>query len=77
MTIAESVVEEDLVEESSEVADLGDHITVFYNDGNGREIGIGTILFVILTGPVLARTLPPMVRFMGTDVIQQPTGIVA
>lgn len=31
------------VEESSEVADLGDHITVFYNDGNAREIGIGTI----------------------------------
>ena len=43
----------------------------------GGQIGIGTILFVILTGPVLARTLPPMVRFMGTDVIQQPTGIDA
>jgi len=25
----------------------------------------------------LARTLPPMVRFMGTDVIQQPTGLDA
>ena len=43
----------------------------------GGQIGIGTILFVILTGPVLARTLPPMVRFMGTEVIQQPTGIDA
>lgn len=41
----------------------------------GGQIGIGTILFVILTGPVLARTLPPIVRFMGTDVFQQPTGI--
>jgi hypothetical protein len=31
------------VEESFEVADLGDYITVFYDDVNGREIGIGTI----------------------------------
>ena len=43
----------------------------------GGQIGIGTILFVVLTGPVLARTLPPMVRFMGTDVIQQPAALDA
>ena len=43
----------------------------------GGQIGVGTILFVILTGPILARTLPPMVRFMGTDVIQQPTALDA
>jgi uncharacterized membrane protein YczE len=43
----------------------------------GGQIGIGTILFVLFTGPVLARTLPPMVRFMGTDVIQRPTALDA
>lgn len=43
----------------------------------GGQIGIGTILFVLLTGPVLARTLPPMVRFMGTSVISKPTALDA
>ena len=43
----------------------------------GGQIGIGTILFVLLTGPVLARTLPPMVRFMGTEVLTPPTGLDA
>lgn len=43
----------------------------------GGQIGVGTILFVLLTGPVLARTLPPMVRFMGTQVLTQPTGLDA
>lgn len=43
----------------------------------GGQIGVGTILFVLLTGPVLARTLPPTVRFMGTQVLTQPTGLDA
>ena len=43
----------------------------------GGEIGAGTILFVLLTGPVLARTLPPMVRFMGTEVISPPAALDA
>lgn len=43
----------------------------------GGQIGVGTVLFVLLTGPVLARTLPPMVRFMGTQVLTPPTGLDA
>lgn len=43
----------------------------------GGQIGIGTILFVLLTGPVLARTLPPAVRFMGTQVLTPPTALDA
>jgi len=43
----------------------------------GGEIGAGTILFVLLTGPVLARTLPPMVRFMGTEVMTPPAALDA
>ncbi|MCX6534266.1 MAG: hypothetical protein NTW34_08810, partial [Actinobacteria bacterium] len=43
----------------------------------GGEIGVGTILFVLLTGPVLARTLPPMVRFMGTEVMTPPAALDA
>lgn len=43
----------------------------------GGQIGIGTILFVLLTGPVLARTLPPMVRFMGTEVLTPPAALDA
>lgn len=43
----------------------------------GGQIGIGTILFVLLTGPVLARTLPPMVRFMGTQVLTPPVALDA
>jgi uncharacterized membrane protein YczE len=43
----------------------------------GGQIGIGTVLFVLLTGPVLARTLPPIVRFMGTEVLTPPTALDA
>ncbi|MGA0877546.1 MAG: YczE/YyaS/YitT family protein [Ilumatobacteraceae bacterium] len=43
----------------------------------GGQIGIGTVLFVLLTGPVLARTLPPVARFMGTEVTRQPVGLDA
>lgn len=43
----------------------------------GGQIGAGTVLFLVLTGPVLARTLPPVVRFMGTEVLERPTGIDA
>lgn len=43
----------------------------------GGQIGIGTILFVLLTGPVLARTLPPIVRFMGTQVLTAPAALDA
>jgi hypothetical protein len=32
---------------------------------------------VLLTGPVLARSLPPCVRFMRTSVLTVPTGIDA
>ena len=38
----------------------------------GGQIGVGTILFVLLTGPVLARTIPPTARFMGTTVLDVP-----
>lgn len=43
----------------------------------GGQIGIGTFVFMVATGPVLARTLPPMVRFMGTTVLDRPTGLDA
>jgi uncharacterized protein len=43
----------------------------------GGELGVGTVLFVLLTGPVLARTLPPFVKFMGTTVLTAPTGLDA
>ena len=43
----------------------------------GGQIGIGTLVFVVATGPVLARTLPPVVRFMGTTVLDRPTGLDA
>ncbi len=43
----------------------------------GGQIGIGTILFVLLAGPVLARTLPPVVRFMGTRILVRPTALDA
>lgn len=43
----------------------------------GGQIGAGTVLFLVLTGPVLARTMPPVVRFMGTEVLEKPTGIDA
>lgn len=43
----------------------------------GGQIGIGTVLFVLLTGPVLARTLPPAVRFMGTEVLTPPAALDA
>jgi uncharacterized protein len=43
----------------------------------GGELGVGTVMFVLLTGPVLARSLPPCVRFMRTSVLTVPTGIDA
>lgn len=43
----------------------------------GGQIGIGTLLFVVLTGPVLARSLPPVARFMGTSVLDAPHGLDA
>lgn len=43
----------------------------------GGQIGVGTVLFVLLTGPVLARTLPPAVRFMGTEVLTPPAALDA
>ena len=41
----------------------------------GGQIGVGTVIFVVLAGPVLARTLPPVVRFMGTTVLDRPIPI--
>lgn len=43
----------------------------------GGQIGVGTLVFVVATGPVLARTLPPVVRFMGTTVLDRPSGVDA
>lgn len=43
----------------------------------GGQIGLGTALFVVLTGPVLARTLPPVARFMGTEVTRHPAALDA
>jgi uncharacterized membrane protein YczE len=43
----------------------------------GGQIGLGTVLFVVLTGPVLARTLPPVARFMGTAVTRPPVALDA
>lgn len=43
----------------------------------GGQIGFGTVLFLVLTGPVLARTLPPMVRFMGTQILERPAALDA
>lgn len=33
----------------------------------GGQFGVATIVFLLLTGPVLARTLPPVQRFMGAE----------
>lgn len=33
----------------------------------GGQFGVATVLFVLLTGPVLSRTIPPTARFMGTS----------
>jgi len=41
----------------------------------GGQIGVGTVVFVVLAGPVLARTLPPVVRLMGTTVLDRPIPI--
>ena len=43
----------------------------------GGELGVGTVMFVLLTGPVLARSLPPCVKLMRTSVLTAPTGIDA
>ena len=32
----------------------------------GGQLGIGTVLFAVLTGPILAWSLPPATRWMGT-----------
>ena len=34
----------------------------------GGAVGVGTLLFATLTGPVLARTLPPASRALGTQL---------
>lgn len=36
----------------------------------GGQVGVGTVIFVVSTGPVLARTLPPVARFMGTQLLR-------
>lgn len=41
----------------------------------GGQVGVGTVIFVVLAGPVLARTLPLTVRFMGTTVLDRPIPI--
>jgi uncharacterized membrane protein YczE len=41
----------------------------------GGQVGVGPVVFVVLAGPVLARTLPPVVRFMGTTVLDRPLPI--
>ncbi len=33
----------------------------------GGQFGVATIIFLLATGPVLARTIPPVARFMGTE----------
>jgi uncharacterized membrane protein YczE len=38
----------------------------------GGQIGLGTVLFAVLTGPVLAWLLPPMTRWMGTAHTLEP-----
>jgi uncharacterized membrane protein YczE len=43
----------------------------------GGQIGVGTLIFVVLTGPVLARLMPLAERFMGTSVVVRPTGLDA
>ncbi|MEN9803832.1 MAG: hypothetical protein RIS41_679 [Actinomycetota bacterium] len=43
----------------------------------GGQIGVGTLIFVVLTGPVLARLMPSAERFMGTSVIARPIGFDA
>jgi uncharacterized membrane protein YczE len=43
----------------------------------GGQIGVGTIIFVVCTGPVLARTLPPVARFMGTTLVRETAALDA
>jgi uncharacterized membrane protein YczE len=43
----------------------------------GGQIGVGTIIFVVSTGPVLARTLPPVARFMGTQLVRESAALDA
>lgn len=35
----------------------------------GGQFGAVTVVFVLLTGPVLSRTIPPTARFMGTAAV--------
>lgn len=43
----------------------------------GGQIGVGTVIFVVSTGPVLARTLPPVARFMGTQLLRPTAALDA
>lgn len=38
----------------------------------GGQLGIGTVLFAVCTGPVLAAVLPHTMRWMGTDAVLPP-----
>jgi uncharacterized membrane protein YczE len=38
----------------------------------GGDVGIGTALFALCTGPVLAQALPRTMRWMGTDAVLPP-----
>lgn len=42
----------------------------------GGGVGLGTILFAVLTGPILAVTLPRATRWLGTS-LSQPTEVAA
>lgn len=41
----------------------------------GGDVGIGTALFALCTGPVLARALPRTMRWMGTDAVLPPVAV--
>jgi uncharacterized membrane protein YczE len=43
----------------------------------GGAVGIGTAAFALGTGPVLARTLPPVTRQLGTTLHRQPDAVLA
>lgn len=43
----------------------------------GGQVGVGTVIFVVSTGPVLARTLPPVARFMGTQLLRASAALDA
>ena len=43
----------------------------------GGAVGVGTAAFALGTGPVLARTLPPVTRHLGTSLHRQPDTVLA